>query len=519
VEWSSAQKPAKVDFYPYENALYEVGTNVEALPADPGKLKLRVPIHRLTNSWPGELSGLLVQKTTAGAIGYEVSLSPKDQNSSASASAGSAEGARGSLNLVTVLLYAFLGGLILNIMPCVLPVIALKILGFVGEARSHPAKVRTFGLIYGLGVLISFLVLAGFVIGLKAAGHKAGWGMQFSNPQFIVGLVVLVTLVALNLFGVFEVTAGGKLTDTAGELASRGGAAGAFFNGVLATILGTPCTAPFLSLALGFAFTQPAGLILLVFATVAVGMAFPYVLLSWNPAWLKFMPKPGAWMVRFKVAMGFPMLATAFWLFSLLPIHYGERSWWVGIFLVFVGLAAWCYGEFYQRSTTRRGIGLFVVLVLLAFGYLFALESNLHWRSPVLASDTGKSTGIHPAGLDWQPWSSEAVNKARAEQRPIIVDFTAQWCATCNLLVKPALESAAVVQKLKALNAVTLVGDYTRFPPAITEELGRYGRAGVPLVLVYPKNPSAPPIPLPEPSPISSYGPVVLKHLEEAEKM
>ena len=161
-----------------------------------------------------------------------------------------------------MLLYAFIGGLILNIMPCVLPVIALKILGFVGEARSEPGRVRNLGLIYALGVLVSFLALAEIVIGVKTAGHKAGWGMQFGNPVFIVCLTTLVTLVALNLFGVFEVVLGGRALDAAGELAARHGAAGAFFNGVLATVLATPCTAPFLSIALGFAFAQTPPIII-----------------------------------------------------------------------------------------------------------------------------------------------------------------------------------------------------------------------------------------------------------------
>jgi thiol:disulfide interchange protein len=192
-----------------------------------------------------------------------------------------------------MLLYAFIGGLILNVMPCVLPVIALKVLGFVGQGRDAPRRVRALGLIYGLGVLASFLLLAGLVIGVKAAGHKAGWGMQFGSPQFLVALTTLVTLIALNLFGLFEVSLGGRVLGAAGGLAAKHGPAGAFFNGVLATVLATPCTAPFLGAALGFAFTQPPPVIVLVFLTVGLGLAAPYVVLSWNPRWLRFLPKPG----------------------------------------------------------------------------------------------------------------------------------------------------------------------------------------------------------------------------------
>ena len=231
-----------------------------------------------------------------------------------------------------MLLYAFIGGLILNIMPCVLPVIALKILGFVGESRSNPQHVRTLGLVYALGVLVSFLALAAVIIGVKAAGHYAGWGMQFGNPVFVVCLTTLVLLVALNLFGVFEVTLGRRALDAAGGLASKQGAPGAFFNGVLATALATPCTAPFLSIALGFAFAQKAPLIVLTFLAVGAGLAAPYVALSWNPAWLKLLPKPGAWMEKFKIAMGFPMLATAVWLFNLAARQLRQNGFVAGCF-------------------------------------------------------------------------------------------------------------------------------------------------------------------------------------------
>jgi thiol:disulfide interchange protein DsbD len=357
--------------------------------------------------------------------------------------------------------------------------------------------VRRLGLIYALGVLVSFLVLAGLVIGVKAAGHKAGWGMQFSNPQFLVVLTVLVTLVALNLFGLFEVNPGGRVLSAAGSLAAKHGAAGAFFNGVLATVLATPCTAPFLGAALGFAFAQTALLLTLMFLTAGLGLAAPYVLLSWNPAWLKFLPKPGVWMEKFKIAMGFPMLATAIWLFSLLPIHYGERAWWLGIFLVVVAFAAWVFGQFVQPAGSRRGLALAVTIGLLLVGYLAVLEGELHWRTPGPAS-AGSTIAENTGGIPWQPWSRAAVASARAASRPILVDFTAKWCLTCNTLVKPALESASVRKKLQEYNATALLGDYTRFPDDITEELHQFRRAGVPLVLVYPKNPHQPPIVLPE---------------------
>ena len=397
-----------------------------------------------------------------------------------------------------MLLYAFIGGLILNIMPCVLPVIALKILGFVGEARSEPRRVRALGLIYAVGVLVSFIVLAAIVIGIKAAGHRAGWGMQFSSPVFIVCLTTLVMLVSLNLFGVFEVSLGGRAMNAADRLASKHGAGGAFFNGVLATVLATPCTAPFLSVALGFAFAQNASVIVLMFLAVGIGLAAPYVVLSWNPAWLKLLPKPGAWMEKFKIVMGFPMLATAAWLFYLAAGDYGKRVLWLGVFLVTVALAAWIFGKFVQRGRTQRGLALAIALILLIGGYVYALESRLDWRAPVAVKDTTGLLINAPDGIDWQRWSPEAVAQARSEGHPVLVDFTADWCLTCQVNKKTSIEISSVRTKLKEINAVTLLGDYTHFPDAITAELNRYNRAGVPLVLVYPKNPDTEPIVLPE---------------------
>jgi thiol:disulfide interchange protein DsbD len=417
-----------------------------------------------------------------------------------------------------MLLYAFIGGLILNIMPCVLPVIALKILGFVSEAKSLPRRVRALGGIYAVGVLFSFLVMAAIVIGVEAAGHQAGWGMQFGSPIFIVCLTTLVTLVALNLFGVFEVTLGGRTLDAAGNLASKHGASGAFFNGVLATTLATPCTAPFLAPALGFAFSQSAATIILIFLTVGLGLASPYVLLCWNPAWLKFLPKPGAWMEKFKIAMGFPMLATVVWLLHVAASDYGRGVFWLGIFLVILAFSAWIFGEFVQRGRTGKGVALAIVLILLAGSYGYALEDKLHWRQMIDETDT-TSLAVSSGGIDWQPWSAEAVAQARAAGKPVLVDFTASWCVTCNAIVKPALENDSVAAKLKEINAVALLADYTRTPPLITAEIAKYGGAGVPLVLVYPKNPDAAPIVLPQPSPLqlpSSYGKIVLDAIDRA---
>jgi thiol:disulfide interchange protein DsbD len=299
------------------------------------------------------------------------------------------------------------------------------------------------------------------------------------------------------LFGVFEVTLGGSALDAAGNLATRHGASGAFFNGVLATTLATPCTAPFLAPALGFAFSQSAATVILIFLTVGLGLASPYVLLSWNPAWLKFLPKPGAWMEKFKIAMGFPMLATVVWLFNIATASYGKNVLWLGIFLVLIAFIAWLFGEFVQRNRKHQGIALTYIFVLLGCSYVVLLEKELNWRT-AMPEDTTGSLKESADGIDWQRWSPEAVAAARAAGNPVLVDFTADWCLTCQVNKKTSLEIAPVRQKLKDINAVAFTGDYTRTPDNITTELNRYNRAGVPLVLVYPKNPDAQPIILPE---------------------
>ncbi len=490
----------KVDFFPDGNDQYEVQGQTEKVESKNG-FALRKAIKKYSGDWPTRLSGVVIiedkqrwggelNEPITGAIAAATVLPNPDTSVTAVPSAA-------TQSLGQMLLYAFIGGLILNVMPCVLPVIALKILGFVGEARNEPGRVRALGLVYTLGVVVSFLALAAIVIGVKAAGHKAGWGMQFGDPRFLIALTILVVLVALNLFGVFEVTLGGRTMGAAGQLASRHGFAGAFFNGVLATILATPCTAPFLSIALGFAFAQTTAIIVLIFLTVGIGLALPYLLLSFQPAWLKFLPKPGAWMEKFKVFMGFPMLATGFWLFSLASGSANKSTMlWFGLFLVALALGAWIWGEFVQRGSKRRGLAAaFSVLIVGSVG--------------LCASTRGADQ------IEWQPWTSAAVTKAQSEGHPVLVDFTADWCLTCQVNKKVAIEVPSVRAKLKQIGAVNLVGDYTRLPEPITDELNRFRRAGVPLVLVFPGKTDASPIVLPEVLTAST----VLDALNEASKI
>jgi thiol:disulfide interchange protein len=242
--------------------------------------------------------------------------------------------------------------------------------------------------------------------------------------------------------------------------------------------------------------------------------------LTCNPTLLKFLPKPGAWMEKFKIAMGFPMLVTVVWLLNVAASSYASRILWLDVFLVIVALAAWMYGEFVQRSQHAKGIALLFILILLVADYAFVLEGRLHWREIATGDDAGASLiDTSAGGLTWQPWSTQAIAQARAAGRPVLVDFTATWCVTCNAIVKPALENPSVVEKLKSLDATALLGDYTHTPQVMTDEIAKYNGAGVPLVLVYPKNPDAPAIVLPQPGPLelpSSYSRKILDALAQA---
>jgi thiol:disulfide interchange protein DsbD len=475
LEWSPPAPAVEPDFFPYGSDKFEVQPQTEIVPSDTGVIRLRKNMKKLEGGWPKQLQGLVVCRKEGDAAprSWEVNVPITGSTRGTAASVAFSWTA-----LLSGLGFAFLGGLILNIMPCVLPVIALKIFSFVKQSGEAPGRARRLSLIYAVGILCSFLVLAGFLVAVQQAGHVASWGSQMQNGNFLVGMTIVVTLVALNLFGVFEVTLGGGAMSAATALGAKSGASGAFFNGVLATVLAIPCTAPFLTAALAFAFGQPPAIIVLTFCFIAFGLAAPYIVLAWNPALLKLLPRPGPWMQRFKVALGFPMLATVVWLYKLALNHLSKsQSLWFGIFLVTLALAAWIWGEFVQRNSVRRGLATVTSLLLIAA--------------------VGAYAATRREGLAWQPWSQAAVEKARAEGHPVLVDFTADWCLTCQLNLRTSIDTRKVREKLAEIGAVTLIADYTLQNETIGQELHRFGRDAVPLVVIFPKKPDADPIVLP----------------------
>ncbi len=373
------------------------------------------------------------------------------------------------LTPMTALVFAFLGGLILNIMPCVLPVLSIKILGFVREAGASRQRLAYHGLSYSAGVLSCFTVLAAVLLALRASGESLGWGFQLQSPVLVTLLAYLMLLVGLNLAGVFSV--GGTLMNAGQSLSRVGGLRGTFTTGVLATVVASPCTAPFMGAALGYAITRPALESLAVFLSLGAGFALPVFLLGLFPAWLRFIPAPGNWMKRFQQALAFPMFATAAWLLWVLSQQTG--SWVYGgalAGLVAVAFVAWLFGQ-WRPGGWRLWLlgGCTAAALVLVIG-------------PMLAADPA----AQPHYGNDRPWSEQQVQELTAAGRPVFVNFTAAWCITCKVNEQLALSTDNTRQLFEARSIAYLVADWTRRDPAITRQLERYGRSGVPLYLLYP---------------------------------
>lgn len=365
------------------------------------------------------------------------------------------------------LLGAFLGGLLLNLMPCVFPILSIKVLGFVGGDRSS-AALRRHGVAFGAGVLVSFWVLAGALLAFRAAGAGLGWGFQLQSPALVAALAGLMVALALNLLGVFEI--GARLAGVGGRLDRGQGLGGAFGSGVLAVVVATPCTAPFMGAALGYALAQPPALALAVFTMLGVGMALPYVLLSVFPAWTDRLPRPGPWMVTLRGALAFPLLATAVWLVWVFARQVGpDGAALLLMALVALGLAAWLAGR------ARTGWGR--TAAALAVGAGLGLGG---------VATRGEAPQAAIADEAWAPYSAEALAALRAEGRPVFVDVTAAWCLTCQVNERTALAAASVREAFEEADVALVKADWTSRDPEITAFLDGFGFAGVPLYVYFP---------------------------------
>jgi thiol:disulfide interchange protein DsbD len=471
--------PTEAWFYPTETEVVEASQPQRLFRAERG-FRLEMTPDEARSPGSGPLRGVLVADA-GGPDGGELVLSVEAgfaPEVAAAIGTGAPAAAGAMSSLAPALLAAFLGGLILNLMPCVLPVLSLKVLAFVREAGGDPRRAWHHGLAFTGGVLVFFWILAASLLALRAGGEQVGWGFQLQSPGFVAFLTFLFFLIGLNLFGVFEV--GTSLTSVAAA-DHRSGLAGSFWGGALATLVATPCTAPFMGSALGYALAQPAWVALVVFSFLGLGMAFPYLLLSRFPSLRRYVPRPGAWMEAFKQLMGFFIMATVvvlLWVFGR-QAGVNAMSLLLGS-LVVIGLGAWIYGRGSAPDAPprRRLVSRLAAAGLVVAGVLLGLSQA--------QADPGRSPSRAPAAaeLDWQPWSEARQSELLAQGRPVFVDFTADWCLTCQVNEQVAF-TAEVRDRLEAEGVALLRADWTLRDDAITRALSSHGRQGVPLYVLY----------------------------------
>jgi thiol:disulfide interchange protein/DsbC/DsbD-like thiol-disulfide interchange protein len=384
--------------------------------------------------------------------------------------------------IIRFLIFGFIGGFILNLMPCVLPVISLKIFGFIQQAGQSRARIFRSGLAFIAGIFVWFLGLALVLVIIKSAGGQPVWAAQFTNPYFVLAMSAVVLVFALNLFGVFEINLPQWLSRRAVAAESAHGNVGSFFQGVFATVLATPCTAPFLGTALGFAFTQSAIVILSIFASIALGMSLPYFLLSAQPAWLKFLPKPGPWMLRVKQLMGFLLIATLLFLLSVLGAQRGVAAViWTCAFLLVLSVVCWLKGVFMTPiASVRTRSSVILVIAVLVIGSAYYFIGEKFRSASIVASPTASM------GSGWEKFTPERLASELQQGHPVFIDFTAEWCITCKFNEFTVLEAAAVRAAFSERQIVKLKADWTNGDPAITKLLKQFGRPGVPLYVLYP---------------------------------
>ncbi len=378
---------------------------------------------------------------------------------------------------------AFLGGLLLNLMPCVFPVLFIKALALVRSSGEARHMMRAHGFVYAAGIVVSFWALVAVLLGLRAAGSHLGWGYQFQSPVFLALMASLLFFLGLSLAGQFEI--GLTLTSAGGELAAKQGYTGSFFTGVLAVIVATPCTAPFMGAAVGYALAQSTLVTFAVFTALALGLAAPYVALTLQPAWTRFLPKPGAWMEVLKQATAVPVFGTVIWLAWVLAQAYGAAllAALLTSFLL-VAMAGWFLG----RWPAQRWASAIAIFLLLGVVGLSVFAPGRLEATP--ASNATSAAGSLHAG--WEPWSAEAVSRYQAQGRPVFVDFTASWCLSCQVNERVALRQPEVQKAFVDANVALLRADWTQHDEAIGDTLAKLGRSGVPAYVLYVPGESSP---------------------------
>jgi thiol:disulfide interchange protein len=472
VATGDASRLRDVMFFPADGNVID-NDAPQSVSTDAAGLVLTLPRDTSKAAPPAALNGVLAFRdlAAADATTEAIAISATIHSGVVDAFAG--------VGFFGALLLGLAGGIILNLMPCVLPVLAIKAFGLVEHARASPREVRLQGIVYLVGVLVSFGAIGGALIALRSAGAELGWGFQLQSPLFVGTMIYVLFAIGLNLSGVF--TIGERMGGVGIGLATRESYAGSFWTGALATLVATPCTAPFMAAAMGYAITQAWYGSLAIFEAVGLGLAFPYVAIAFAPGLRGLLPKPGMWMLWLKQVLAFPVYGTAVWLAYVLSIEAGAEAATAALAgLVFIAFAAWLHEASRSAEDWRRGLAMsFSALAVIgACGLLVVTASQ---------TSTPSSQTAGQAGLNWRPFSPALVDELRAEGKPIFIDFTAAWCITCQVNERVALADPAVRRAFAERGVATLRADWTRQDASITRILEANGRAGVPLYLVYPK--------------------------------
>jgi thiol:disulfide interchange protein DsbD len=467
-----------------------------------GRDTLDVPVEIAASLAPGAAAGApaaprfvpMAAGATAGATaGASPAVSPGASPATA-AGATTAVTPGKTTALPVAMLLAVLGGLVLNLMPCVFPVLSIKAIGLVEQAKKHPAAVRTKGLVFAAGVIASMLTLAAVLLALRAGGEKIGWGFQLQSPLFVTLMMYLLLAVGLNLSGVFEV--GGGLAGVGDTLTRGDGYRASFFTGVLTTLVATPCTAPFMAAAVGWALTQSPIVALSIFASLGFGLALPYLLLSIAPWMRRALPKPGAWMDTLKQVFAFPMYASAAWLLWVLSQQTSSLGLGAALAgVILVGLAAWTY----QKSKGSSVAGRLTALTTALAAVVVAVVLPVRFADVAVAASAPRPSMARESADEWEPYDAARVAELRARGAPLLVNFTASWCLTCLVNERNAFQDPAVLKVFRGKGITLMKGDWTNRDAAITQALADFGRAGVPLYVVYNSKPgSSAPVVLPQ---------------------
>jgi thiol:disulfide interchange protein len=477
---AATDKIEQVQFFPEEQNVFDLSS--QSVHVDRGGVT--VNLKKGVEELPGQVKGLLVIQEKGNPDKIILQVNSAMGAFASSQLGGEIEGYLGALVL------AFLGGIILNVMPCVLPVIALKIFSFVKMGQENRRKIFQHGMVFTLGVLVSFWILSGVLLLLRAYGASVGWGFQLQEPGFVAVMIGLLFLLGLSLLGVFEL--GASMTSM-GEGAKKSSSPylSSFMSGVLATLVATPCTGPLLGPALGFALTLPTLGAMTIFTGMGLGMASPYLLFAAFPSLVRYMPKPGPWMVIFKQTMGFVMMATVIWLVWVFMAQTSQLALIILLAsLLGLSVAAWVFGEWATpvKPKKTRYLATTVAMTLLLFsGYQMLQAAQMAPTETAQLATSG----------DWQAYNPEKVKELRSEGKPVFVDFTAKWCLICQAN-KVVLHSSEISKAFKEHGVVTMTADWTKKDAEITKQLESLGRTGVPVYVLYPADGSKKPLILPQ---------------------